>query len=261
MVAYNLPTHAIPLIGRAEELSQITALLHDPACRLLTLIGLGGIGKTRLALEAAHQFPAPVHFVPLQPLSSPDFLISAMADALGLRFHSGNDPKRQLLDYLREKSWLLVLDNFEHLLDGAALLSEILTYAPGVRLLVTSRERLNLVEEWVLDVEGLAYPPSENVTDPERYSAVELFVQHARRAKVSFALTDTSRPAVVRICRLVDGMPLGIELAASWVRVLSCQAIADEIARSLDILETPVWSRNSIHGKNSHRSTLCQMVE
>src|SRR5262249_51996499 len=153
--------------------------------------------------------------------------VSAIADAIGFQFYSGADPKQQLLDFLREKSWLLLLDNFEHLLDGAPLLSEILSAAPEIRLLVTSRERLNLVEEWALDIGGM-----------EEESAVELFVQHARRAKASFALTDMNRPAVVRICRLVGGMPLAIELAASWVRALSCEAIADEIERSLDILET-----------------------
>ncbi len=247
MVAYHLPPQANPFVGRTQELAQISALLDDPACRLLTLVGLGGIGKTRLALEAAHQFLGHAYFIPLQPLTSADFLVSAMADALGLRFNFGNDPQQQLLDYLHEKARLLVLDNFEHLLNGAALLSEILAYAPDVRMLVTSRERLNLVEEWVLDVEGLAYPAGETVADAEAYSAVELFVQHARRAKVGFIVTAANRPAVVRICRLVGGMPLGIELAASWVRALSCEAIADEIAHSLDILETPARNIEARH--------------
>jgi predicted ATPase/DNA-binding CsgD family transcriptional regulator len=227
-------------IGRQGELKQISALLSDPACRLLTLVGPGGIGKTRLAIEAARQLASPdmTFVVMLQPLPSPDFLVSAIADALGFQFYSGGDSKQQLLNYLREKVWLLVLDNFEHLVDGATLLSEILDNAPGVRLLVTSRERLNLQEEWVLELDGLDYPADENISGAEDYGAIELFVQHAHRVKIGFKLTDQTRSAIVRVCRLVDGMPLGIELAAGWVRALSFEAIADEIERSLDILET-----------------------
>ncbi len=232
----NSPALFSAFVGRQDELAQISRLLSDSACPLLTLVGPGGIGKTRLALETARQFPE-AHFVALQPLTSPDFIVSTIADAVGLQFYSG-DPKQQLLDYLREKSGLLVLDNFEHLLAGADLLSTILAAAPAIRLLVTSRERLNLVEEWVLDVGGLAYPLTENKA-ADSYSAVALFVQRACRVKSSFALTDANRPAVIRICRLVGGMPLAIELAASWVRALSCEAIAGEIERSLDILETP----------------------
>ncbi len=239
-IARQVPRQPTPFVGRGDELSHITELMREPACRLLTLFGPGGIGKTRLAIEAAHRLRQEFYFVSLQPLSSPDFLVSAIADALGFQFFPGDDPKNQLLDYLCEKSWLLVLDNFEHLLDGALLLPEILAYAPDIRLLVTSRERLNLVEEWVLEVTGLEYPSTEDDSGAGHYSAFELFVQHARRLKSSFTLTDKSRPAVVRICRLVEGMPLGIELAASWVRAMSCEAIADEIERSLDILETPV---------------------
>ncbi len=235
------PISSADFVGRSTELAEITGLLSDPACRLLTLVGPGGIGKTRLALEAARQLPLPenTHFVALQPLASAEFIVSAIADSVGFQFYSGSDPKQQLLDYLREKSWLLLLDNFEHLLDGATLLSEILANATGIRILVTSRERLNLVEEWVLEVGGLAYPISANDSQAGRYSAVELFALRAQRVNVGFVLNEAQRPAVVRICRLVGGMPLGIELAASWTRALSCEAIADEIERSLDILETP----------------------
>jgi predicted ATPase/DNA-binding CsgD family transcriptional regulator len=234
----SLPIASTPFVGRVEELAQISALFSDPACRLLTLVGPGGIGKTRLALEAAHLLMPPhtPSFVPLQPLTSPDHLVSALASALEFPFASGIDPQQQLLDYLREKAWLLVLDNFEQLLDGAPLLSAMLANAPLLRVLVTSRERLQLVEEWVLEVGGLTYPTREGET--ELYSAVELFVQQARRIKADFQLTDQNRAAIGRICRLVGGMPLGIELAAHWVRVLACDAIADELQHSLDFLET-----------------------
>jgi predicted ATPase/DNA-binding CsgD family transcriptional regulator len=237
-VSNPLPPQPTTRVGRSSELSRFAELLADPACRLLTLVGPGGIGKTRLAIEAARQFPN-AQFVPLQPLTSPDFIVSAIAEAVGFQFYSGADPKQQLLDFLHDKAWLLLLDNFEHLLDGATLLSNMLAAAPKIRLLVTSRERLRLVEEWVADVEGLAYPFAETDANAEGYGAVELFLQRAKQVKVSFALTDTNRPEIVRICRLVGGFPLGIELAASQARILACEAIADEIERSLDILETP----------------------
>jgi predicted ATPase/DNA-binding CsgD family transcriptional regulator len=166
-------------------------------------------------------------------------MVSTIADAMGFQFYGERDPKQQLLDYLRDRHLLLLLDNFEHLLDGASIVSDILAGAPGVKALVTSRERLNLVEEWVFDVPGLPFPLNEMDTEIEAYSAVQLFVQNARRAQVGFGLTDTHKPAVNRICRVVGGMPLGIELAAAWVRALSCEQIAAELERSLDILETP----------------------
>src|SRR5262249_13938386 len=140
---------------------------------------------------------------------------------------------------LAENHVLLVLDNFEHLLDGGAeLVAEMLQAAAHLRLLITSRERLNLVEEWVLEVGGLDYPASDAEMDIEDYSAVRLFVQCARRVQARLRLTDEQKPAVVQICRLVGGMPLGIELAAAWATALSCEAIAQEIRRSLDILES-----------------------
>ncbi len=241
-----------PFIGREQELTEIANLLATPTCRLLTLTGPGGIGKTRLAIEAARimidvvgaqraaplptpSFPNGVYFVPLQPLASPDFIIPAIADSLKFAFYGAGDPKSQLLRYLREKHLLLLLDNFEHLLDGVDLLPEILDNAPGVKLLVTSRERLRLREEWVLDMGGLPYPEQDG-DSLEDYSAVQLFTQSARRA--GHAPSDVDTPSIIHICRLVGGMPLAIELAAAWVRVMPCAEIAREIEHSLDILTT-----------------------
>lgn len=239
----HFPTYTVPFVGRADELHQIASLLHDPACRLLTLTGPGGIGKTRLAIEAARAqseaFPDGQFFVPLQPLSSADLIVPAIAEAVNFQFYPGSAPQQQLLDYFRNKSMLLVLDNFEHLLDSTELLSEILTTASGLQLLVTSRERLNLMEEWVFEVQGLAVPPGDDSSEIETYSAVQLFVQNARRVNVSFELSVFQKLAVARICHMVGGMPLGIELAAAWVRVLSPEQIAAELERSLDVLETP----------------------
>ncbi|HSR30446.1 MAG TPA: tetratricopeptide repeat protein [Anaerolineae bacterium] len=241
-VVSNLPCPPTPLIGREPELAALARLLCDPQCRLLTLVGPGGIGKTRLAIEAAlsmqGQFVHGVFFVPLVSLAEPRFIIPAVADALGLQLAGTVDPHLQLLKHVRQSSLLLLLDNFEHLLGTGESLAQLLQHAPGVKLLVTSREQLNLQGEWLFDLQGLPVPPMEQVDWAEEYSAVELFVHHARRVQAGFELKAEEREAVSRICQLVGGMPLAIELAAAWVPVLSCAEIVLEIERSLDFLAT-----------------------
>ena len=236
-----LPVQATTFVGRVTELAEIDALLGDPACRLLTLVGPGGIGKTRLAIEVAadcaERFDDGVYFVPLQPLDSPEFIVSAIADVLSFRFSSEGDPGGLLLQYLREKALLLVLDNFEHLLDGAELLTEILKATPDVKFLVTSKEVLNLQEEWRYPVRGLQYPETTSAEQPGTYSAVQLFLERARQVRGGLSLAD-EQAAVIRLCQLVEGMPLALELAAAWTKTLSVQEIAIEIQRSLDFLFT-----------------------
>jgi predicted ATPase len=230
------------LIGREAELAELARLLRDPECRLLSLVGAGGIGKTRLAIEVAcrhqDQFPDGAWFVSLASLNSADFLVPAIADALGYVFQRQMEPRTQLLNYLRPKESLLVLDNVEHLLEGVDLFAELLERAPGVKLLATSRERLNLQGEWVFEIQGLPVPPTDQAGRAEEYSAAALFVQSARRAQAGFEMGAEERPSVVRICQMVEGMPLGIELAAAWVPVLTCREIAYEIERGMDFLAT-----------------------
>jgi predicted ATPase/class 3 adenylate cyclase len=235
----NLPQPRTSFVGRASELEAIDRLLEDPGCRLLTLVGPGGAGKTRLALEAAarrvDRYPHGVHFVPLASVASPDFLAPALAESIQFAVdavHSGFSAQDQLLDYLTERSTLLVLDNFEHLVEGSAFLNEVIERAPHVELLTTSRERLNLQSEWVFDVEGLGLAENGSA------SAVRLFVERAKQVVPGFALDDAGYSQALRICRLVDGMPLGIELAASWVSVLPCAEIADEVEANIDFLAT-----------------------
>jgi predicted ATPase/class 3 adenylate cyclase len=237
----NLPAPRTSFVGRVSELAEIDRLLEDPDCRLLTLLGPGGAGKTRLALEAAarriERYPHGVHFVPLVSVAAPEFLAPAVAESIQFALdgaHSGFSAREQLLDYLGERSTLLVLDNFEHLVEGADLLAEIVERAPKVDLLATSRERLNVQSEWVFDVMGLGL--AEN-GDGES-GALRLFVERATQARPGFSLDGDERAEARRICRLVDGLPLGIELAASWVSMLSCREIAEEIERSIDFLAT-----------------------
>ena len=237
----NLPLPRTSFVGRDSELEAIDRLLEDPGCRLLTLVGPGGAGKTRLALEAAarrvDRYPHGVHFVPLASVVSPDFLAPALAESIQFSVdgaHCGFSAQEQLLDYLSERSTLLVLDNFEHLVDGSGLLNEVIERAANVELLITSRERLNLQSEWAFDVDGLGLAEDEKGSA----SAVSLFVERATQVEPNFALDDAGYSQAARICRLVDGMPLGIELAASWVSVLSCAEIADEIEGNIDFLAT-----------------------
>ena len=242
MIVHNLPYYSTPFVGRSREIAQISTRISDPNCRLLSLVGPGGMGKTRLAIQVAEQyagqFPDSIYFVPFQSLGSPDYMVSTIADVIGFHFNPGSDPRQQLLHYLQHLELLLVLDNLEHLLEGVNLLAEILHAAPGVRILATSRERLNLIEEWVFDVRELDYPATNTAKDLETYSAVKLFLHHVRRMNADATLDASQHSAVIRICQLVGGMPLGIELAAAWARTLSYEGIAQGIESSLDILET-----------------------
>lgn len=260
---HNLPLTPTPFIGRTREIDEISALLDDPNCRLLTLVGPGGMGKTRLAIEISSRkraaFPDGVFFVPLASLSRGDDILAAIAEATPFRFQQDQrDSREQFFDYLRERQArrvLMILDNFEHLLEHVDLVSEALAVTTCLKVLVTSRETLNLQEEWVRQVAGMNYPAAPNGNTLENYSAVRLFVDRARRIRGDFDLVEDSG-SVVEICRLVEGMPLGIELAAGWLKTLQPADIAQEIQRGIDILATR--SRNLSERHQSIRSVFNQ---
>jgi predicted ATPase/DNA-binding SARP family transcriptional activator len=239
-VCHDLPVPLTPFVGRETELAQIRNLLQQPACRLLTLIGPGGIGKSRLALEAARleaeRFPHGVYLVSLAPLDAVEAVVPAVVAAMDLTLRSGDSTERQLLTHLRRRKLLLILDNLEHLLDAVGWVTGILRMAPAVKVLATSRVKLNVKGEHVFPVSGMAYPDDlENVAS---YSAVQLFLNSAQRARLEFEATADDWPAIARVCQLVDGMPLGILLAASWAGMLAPAEIAEEMARGIDFLAT-----------------------
>ena len=251
-VPHNLRLSAASFVGRAQELEVIAQRLADPTCRLLTLAGAGGIGKSRLALHAAHalleseraaaNFRHGVYYVALAAVVSADLLPSAIADALGVHL-SDADVQGQLLIFLSDKALLIILDNFEHLMDGMGYLTAMLEAAPHLKLLVTSREMLHAQEEWLLPVERLPFPAEDDAVGvdagPEAYDAVMLFVQRARQAQPGFSFAD-ERKSVLRICRLTDGFPLAIELASAMLRILPCaqlvRELEDEAHGGLDLL-------------------------
>jgi len=244
---HNLPVSLTSFLGREQELIDLDMLIANPECRCISLVGPGGIGKTRLALQTAEQhradFPHGVAFIPLAPIGSAEAVIPTIASAIHLHFYGPNDPKVQLLNILCDKQMLLILDNVEQLLieeppqaNIVGLMLEILQCAPGVKLLVTSREVLNLQGEWVFEVGGLAFPEAGQTERLDEYAATALFIQRARHASPGFAFNAEDLVGIAHICRLVGGIPLAIELAATWLRMLSPVEIAKEIEGSLDVL-------------------------
>jgi predicted ATPase/class 3 adenylate cyclase len=235
---HNLPAQMTSFIGREKEIAEIKASIRGH--RLVTLTGPGGSGKTRLALQVAadlqDEFQHGVWLVELAPLETAEVIVPTIAAALGFSFYEGGEPRQQLLHYLRDKSSLLILDNFEHLLSGVNLVSDVLATAPHVRILSTSRYRLNVQGEQLFHVSGMDVPDLDAPGDIREYSAIRLFLQGARHFRPDFEVFPGSSKQVARICRLVEGMPLGILLASAWAEMLAPQEIAEEIEKSLDFL-------------------------
>lgn len=234
----SFPTYAVPCIGRESELAVVSRFLDDPACRLLTLVGPGGIGKTRLAVEAAlaaaERFPHGAVFVDLQPLEDPGRLSYAIADALNIPLSGADGPAVQLCEYLRDRQLLLTLDNFDGLLGVADFVAMLLREARNLQLMITSREALKLQEERLFPVYGLRCP-EDDAEGATEYGAIEFFVHCAERLRPDFP-TQVELGGVGRICRLVEGFPLALEMAAAWTRTLRCWDIANEIERDFEFL-------------------------
>src|SRR5713226_4390644 len=236
-----LPLPLSSFVGRNRELAEVQRRLAST--RLLTLTGPGGSGKTRLAIqvasEAADAFRDGVVFVPLAATSDPELVASTIAQALGLPDWGGQHLLERLKEYLQGKSVLLVLDNFEQVLAAAPLVSQLLEAASGVKALLTSREPLRVQGEHEYEVPPLALPDTNQHLSVEAlslYGAISLFVDRAAAIKWDFGLTDDNAPAIVDICRRVDGLPLAIELAAARIRLMSSQEILARLEHRLTLL-------------------------
>ncbi len=246
---YQLPPTSTPLVGRQSQREQLINHLLNPDCRLVTLIGTGGMGKTRLAIAVGEQlreahpavFADGLFFIELAGLSQAELLPTAVAEALHISLNSHQPIPAQLIEFIGQRQLLLLLDNFDELLSGATWLNQLLTACPRLKLLITSREPLNLYAEWRYPLAGLPYPnPAElstlSLPEAAQFPAVQLFVQVAQRVKPDFAYTAENGAAISHICQLVEGSPLALEMAAGWVRLMACDHIALQISQSLDFL-------------------------
>ena len=240
LVTYGLPIPPTPLIGRERELAELNELIGNPRCKLITIGGPGGIGKTRLALAAAteqsEKFRHGAVFVPLAGVSTAHFLPQAILTALKAPLQGQQAPAEQVCAILHNQECLLVLDNYEHLLPDVALLLDLLQYAPGATLLVTSRERLALQAEHLIELKGLDYPRHLQIrsdpgtaSGPTSYAAIQLFLQRVHQTQRHFSPSRDEMDAIVRICQVAEGMPLALELAAATVYEQSILDIAHQV--------------------------------
>jgi predicted ATPase/transcriptional regulator with XRE-family HTH domain len=237
----NLPAQLTSFVGRSEETSAICAILQNPEVRLLTLSGPGGTGKTRLALHLAKNlqdfFPDGVFFVGLAVITDAKLVVPSIAQVLGIKDGDETTLTHLLVNYLRERQLLLVLDNFEQVLEAGPAIAQLLENAAKVKIVVTSRSSLQLYGEHEYPVQPLALPPaSAYLTLLQAYSAVQLFVQRARAIRPDFSLNEENAKAVVEICARLDGLPLAIELAAARCRLLTPQAMLPQLNKRLALV-------------------------
>jgi len=242
---HNLPVQPTEFVGRKRELQEIALLLQSQN-RVITLLGYGGAGKTRTSLQAAaeasSQFKHGVWFVPLENADSANAIIASISEALLLRFSRKKPPEIQLSAFLEDREILLILDNFEHLTAHSAVVSRLAAASPGLRVLITSRQRLGIREETVFDLSGMTLPDQCENSD-ESCDSVELFFSSASRVFQNFSPDRDETEAVARICRILQGLPLAIELAAPWVRTISCTELEKELTSSFEILESTAGDR------------------
>jgi len=244
------PPAAGDFVGRGAELRQLGELLARPQCRLLSLVGPGGVGKTRLArrllqCDGGKAVPAGL-LVPLEDVAGAAEVGARIARELGLALSGSGDPLDQIAATLGGREWLLVLDNLDHLAAEASFVERLLGACARLKIVVTSRVRLSLAAEWLFPLDGLPCPEPEDLDRLDSFDASRLFVRAARRVEPALG-AGVEAVAIGEICRLVDGLPLALLLAASWTRVLSCQAIADEIRQGSDLLRTADPTRPARH--------------
>ncbi len=255
----KLPKQATRFVGRVQELKHLSETLSDESCRLLTLIGLGGSGKTRLSIALAqqqhHRFKDGIYFIALSKVNNSAAIITLLAQELNIKLSPRQDAKVQVLKYIEDKEMLLVMDNFEHLLNSSEanlamdaavtapeLIAQLLEQSHNLKVLVSSRERLGLTGEWLVDVEGLAYPKDvEAIAEGDElgnYEAIQLFMNSALRVAPRLSFTEQDFLDIVSICAQVEGLPLAIELAASWARIMPISRIKTELDKSYELLES-----------------------
>jgi predicted ATPase/DNA-binding CsgD family transcriptional regulator len=241
--AQKMPVSLIHLIGREKELQAAYDRLSRPEVQLLTLTGLPGVGKTLMALtlgaQKLEEFAEGVCFVSLAPISDPGQVIPTIICTLGLRESRDYSPFEQLVDYLSDKQLLLLLDNFEHLLPAASVLSELLATCPQLKLLVTSRATLHVQGEYEFALPPLAIPNLQSLPAYEsllQIEAVELFVQCAEAHKPGFTLTEDNATVIAEICVRLEGLPLAIELAAALCKLLSLEELLSRLEHRLAVL-------------------------
>lgn len=245
--SYSLPEGLPIFIGREKELDQLMEMVINPEIRLISMVGTGGIGKTSLSIHLAHSlvgvFSGGVYFVPCLRAQNPEQLIRLMGDVIGLVFNDQSIPKNQLFDYLHQKEMLLVLDNFEHLIsdvENIQLVDQLMVKTEMVTVLITSREKINLHQEHCYHLSGLNCPAEDTIglEEVDHFDAVTLFVNRMRHFNPNFKLEEINLMAVIQICRVLDGLPLGIELAAASAWELGCETIAQRIQEDMSILST-----------------------